>query len=74
MSRKQTISNVINVLLSIIYMFSLMVPGYIKKILVFLVGIVLHSSLFTLPSSIFENPGVSSSFLYMAIILMLILN
>lgn len=74
MSRKQTISNIINVLLSSIYMSSLMVPGYIKKILIFLVGIVLHSSLFTIPSSIFENPGISSSFLYIAIILMLILS
>ena len=74
MSRKQVISNVINVLLSSIYMSSLMVPGYIKKILIFLVGVVLHSSLFTIPSSIFENPGISSSFLYIAIILMLILS
>lgn len=74
MSKKQTISNVLNVLISSLYMFSLMIPGYIKKILIFLVAIVLHSSLFTLPSSIFENTGVSSSFLYMAIVLILILS
>jgi len=68
-SKKQIVPSILNSVLALLYVSTLLVPGLIKKIAFYVIVLLIHLSMFTIPLNEFKNK-LSTNIIFLYIVLM----
>ncbi len=68
-SEKQIVPSILNSILALLYVATLLIPGLIKKIAFYVIVLLIHLSMFTIPLSEFKNK-LSTNIIFLYVVLM----